>query len=561
MTSASLLRLVRPVWAAGLPGAAMVLPEFRNAVPDLHIPALIAGDREIAHALYRGEFSFAGCRVRAAANGVFAEAPPSLAWWRALHSFGWITDLLGSGFELHRAYARAQLQAWHAAATKSAARRDPGVTAKRLIIVAQYWPELLRGASMAFAQDLARIASRDTAALMACLPRQAGSKDGLVSALALARAALSFRGFDSLKAFALSRLAGELDRFVLPDGGPLTRNASDLVDVLADLVPLRDAMTLARREVPYPIHAAIERSMPMLRFFSHGDGGLALFQGVAALRVRALRALLERDTVYGRPYVHAVHSGFVRLQHGSSCMIMDVKSGPLATAPLAFEFSDHAQRIVVNCGFPLDQHPGWMSACSRTAAHSTVVLGEHDPGTGESLRMLIGSFRQKAERFPETAVETLTAADGEVVRAEHQGYAASHNLVHQRSVYLANSGRDLRGEDCILAADSRGRDPQDVAFVIRFHLHPGVKATMSRDGAGVLLLLANKAGWQFSSRGGTLSLEDSIYLASEGEPRNSQQIVIRGIAAWPSRVNWAFKALGRTAKRGATKDEAPQLPF
>ena len=310
MTSPSLLRLVWPVWAAGLPGAAMVLPDFRNAVPDLHMPPLVPGDREAAHALYRGEFNFCSYRVKAGPEGVFAAASPSPAWSKALHGFGWLADLLGSGTEMHRAYARAQLQAWHAAVAQSEARRDTAVTSRRLIAISQFWPELLRGASMAFAQDLARMASRDTASLMSALPRQSGSREGLLAALGLARVALSFRGFDSLKSFALSRLASELDRFILPDGGPQTRNAGDLVDVLVDLVPLRDAMSLARREIPHPIHAAIERAMPMLRFFSHGDGGLALFQGVSRLRTGALRFLLERDTVLGRTHVHAMHSGF-----------------------------------------------------------------------------------------------------------------------------------------------------------------------------------------------------------------------------------------------------------
>jgi uncharacterized heparinase superfamily protein len=520
----------------------MVLPDFRNAVPDLYIPALLPGDRETAHRLYRGIFSFAGATVTAGPEGIFAAEAPNPAWWRELHGFGWIGDLMGSGFELHRAYARAQLQAWHVSEASAPARRDMLVTARRLIIVAQYWPELLRGASMAFTQDLARIAAKDAGFLMMALPKSAGTREGLAAATALTRLAFSFKPFGSLKSLALSRLSTELERFVLPDGGPETRNAVDLVDVLADLVPLRDALALARREVPPAIHGAIERAMPMLRFFAHGDGGLAFFQGVNALKVRRIRALLERDMVFGRPFIHAVHSGFVRFQQGSSCLIADAKAGPLAAAPFAFEFSDDAHRIVVNCGFPADDNPAWRAACSSTAAHSTVLLGDVEPGSEEPLRRLIGRLKRQPARVIETAVETIAAPQGSVMRGEHNGYAATLGLMHQRSLYLSASGLDLRGEDSFVASDPMSDPAQNAPFTIRFHLHPGVKWQRS-EAHGVMLQLPNQARWRFTVRGGLLAVEESIHLA--GEARMSHQIVIRGVVGRPSTVNWAFKALGR----------------
>jgi uncharacterized heparinase superfamily protein len=77
----------------------------------------------------------------------------------------------------------------------------------------------------------------------------------------------------------------------------------------------------------------------------------------------------------------------------------------------------------------------------------------------------------------------------------------------------------------------------------------------------VLLQLPNKAGWQFSLRGGALALEESVYLPGEGEVRPAQQIVVRGLAASPAKVNWAFKALGRPARKAARPEDSPELPF
>lgn len=548
MTRASLIRLARPVWAAGLPGASKVLPDFRNAVPDLYIAPLLIGSRETAHDLYRGEFAFAGSTVVSRASGIFTEMPPSPAWHRALHSFGWVNDLMASGSELHRAYARALMQAWHAAQVKAPPSpvRDLIAASRRLTIVALHWPELLRGASMAFHQDLARMASRDTSLLLGAMPKQPGSRDGLMAALALARMALSFRNFDGIKSFALSRLASELDRFVLPDGGPVTRNAEHLIDLLLDLVPLREAMAAGRREVPHPIHAAIERAMPMLRFFMHGDGGLTVFQGVTAARTRAIRVLLEHDTVYGRPHVHAHHSGFARIQHGWSHVVTDGKAGPAAMAPLAFEFSDDAQRIVVNCGFPPNENAAWSAACTGPAAHSTATLMAGNRSSGEHLRKFIGWLRRKPAPPPAVRLDAVTTPEGSVIHGDSDMFRAEHQIRHQRSVYLSASGLDLRGEDRFLPTGPLPREDAAMPFTLRFHLHPAVRAALAEDGETFTLTLPTNATWQFVQRGGIASVEESIFLAGEGGPRPAQQIVIRGGQARGALVNWAFKAATRT---------------
>src|SRR5690606_10050354 len=63
------------------------------------------------------------------------------------------------------------------------------------------------------------------------------------------------------------RLSEELDAQILPDGGHVSRNPGAIVELLLDLLPLRQAF--ASRNVPPPpeLLNAIDRMMPMLRFF------------------------------------------------------------------------------------------------------------------------------------------------------------------------------------------------------------------------------------------------------------------------------------------------------
>src|SRR5438045_9409441 len=73
------------------------------------------------------------------------------------------------------------------------------------------------------------------------------------------------------------RLVEELERQILPDGGHISRNPGALIELLLDLLPLKQAFSARNVPPPTGLLNAIERMMPMLRFFRHGDGTFALF--------------------------------------------------------------------------------------------------------------------------------------------------------------------------------------------------------------------------------------------------------------------------------------------
>ena len=69
----------------------------------------------------------------------------------------------------------------------------------------------------------------------------------------------------------------ELDRQILSDGGQIERSPAVQLAVMRHLVDIRAALREAQEETPPGLQNAIDRMAPMLRFFRHGDGGLALF--------------------------------------------------------------------------------------------------------------------------------------------------------------------------------------------------------------------------------------------------------------------------------------------
>src|SRR5262249_17422143 len=131
--------------------------------------------------------------------------------------------------------------------------------------------------------------------------RPAEGPDRMAAAVGLSFAGLVLPQSEHHLALGLQRTAQEAKDQILPDGGHISRSPEALMDVLCDLVMLRAALIQARTEIPPAIQTAIDRATPMLRFFRHGDGGLALFNGTAAIHDTLVDRILAQADAKGRP--------------------------------------------------------------------------------------------------------------------------------------------------------------------------------------------------------------------------------------------------------------------
>ena len=528
------------------------------------------GRPERANDIYRGQFTFAGYTGRATGGAAFIETAVPMDWLVHLHGFDWLRHLAAAGRELNRVNARALVADWI-----GLAGRHPGVaqrtdvTARRLIAWTEQASFFLRGASTGFEATLLKSITRQVRRLTGGLRAETDPRRRLLAAIALARASIGLQGLEPLMAPAFQALEHELDLQVFSDGGHRSRNPADVVALMLDLVPLRMALETARLEVPARFNAAVERMLPALRFFSHGDGGLAAFNGLRDSMAGSARAVLETDNVRGKPLTHAVHSGYCRLQAGQAVVIVDAGHTPFpgsnpqaALGALSFEFSDGAHRIVVNCGALAEPDPDWDMAARHTAAHSTACLGDAPAGRIVAGRLACRIFKGPVAIGPgaiEASVQAYT--NGSLLLGRHDGYERAFGVTHERRMFLAANGRDLRGEDRFLADLQRLDQLKNVDFAIRFHLHPSLNASLSRDRSSVMLVLPNRQGWRFSARGGVMALEDSVYLPGHSKPRRGQQIVLKGVVGRPDRVLWAFKRMERVGGRNTGAASEPELPL
>ena len=148
----------------------------------------------------------------------------------------------------------------------------------------------------------------------------------LQAIIALNYATLCMQGQSGYLRGNVRRLIEELRKQVLPDGGHASRNPGALIELLADLLPLRQLFSARQLQPPQALNNAIDRTMPMLRFFRHGDGNFAQFNGMGPTPVDLLATVLAYDDARGTPVSNAPYSGYQRVDAGQTALLMDTRT-------------------------------------------------------------------------------------------------------------------------------------------------------------------------------------------------------------------------------------------
>src|SRR6266849_3184107 len=497
---------------------------------------LRTADATRASEIYSGRFVFAGKVVICDSRSPFEIAPPSEDWAVALLGFGWLRHLRAAESAITSANARALVDEWISVnrANDPVAWR-PDVVARRIISWLTQAPLVLDESDVRFYRRFLRSLTRQVRRLRHSASEARDGVPRLQAVIALTYAALCMQGQARHVRAATKRLSDELARQILPDGGHISRNPGALVELLVDLLPLRQVFTSRNIAPPPALLNAIDRMMPMLRFFRHGDGNFALFNGMGPTAPDLLATVLAYDDARGAPLASLPHSGYQRMQAGAQLVIADTgRAPPVAVSQeahagfLSFELSSNQHRIVVNCGLPVTSKESWRQVARATAAHSTATLNDTSScgfiESGPIMRMLYGTPMIGGPR--NVAVAREEGPNGVVLRASHNGYADIFNVIHQRVLLLSADGRRLDGEDMFTPAKGdavpAGRDQ----FAVRFHLHPSVKANRLADGHSAMLLMPNMEVWTFSAYEDRVDIEESAYLAGTDGPRRTVQIVI-----------------------------------
>ena len=459
----------------------------------------------------------------------------------SMHDFNWLRDLRALGGKDARACARELTDDWltrHARWSSKAgdvwradilAARQIAWLSQFELFYAQASESLHRRVLVALTRQhrhLGWTAAREVEGL----PRISALKGLVYGCLCLD---LGRRSRSDL-ARTLRLLEGELKAQINPDGGVRDRNPANQVTLIRHLVDIRATLNASGREttrtIPKDIraslNAALRHATPMVRMLRHGDGKLAHFNGGVESDPGLIDLVLAQANIRVRTPRRAADSGYERLGGGRCLVLVDTGSpaqqnGHAGAASLELSFG--RERLVVNCGDSRTADPAWRRAGKATAAHSTLSVA--DTNSSE-----IQNDGGRGGRIASVTCERNDADGDSWLTVAHDGYKAPFGLTHRRRLYVSASGEDVRGEDALLQngqADNLETQPE-CPYTIRFHLHPAVAASLSRDGEAVLLRPPSGVGWRFRAAGAALELAESIYL-TDATPKRTQQIVLSGI--------------------------------
>ena len=462
------------------------------------------------------------------------------AWLREWHSFCWLRDIRAANHIQARTRGREWILDW--IATHQRVRGIPfevETLARRINHWLLQHDFLAVAAEPAFLEAFYLSLYRQSVHLARILPYAAEGSTLILALKTLVMAGLAFAG-SNWRAKGERLLAEEIARQFDGDGFHIERSPWRSMLLLYHLSALRRAYTAANQRPPEYLQKRVERMTMALHTLVHPDGGLALFngsdEGPRPVIGELLRRLQMRRLSNRRREASAEShfGGFERMQAGETVVIVDAGLPPprgydryAHAGALSFEMSVQGERLIVNCGSSAGASE-WQAVQRSTAAHSTLTVAD----TNAALLLDEGGMAAA----PLAVSCERTEEDGQIwLTLWHDGYQDLYEIIHKRRLFLSADGMDFRGEDSVVGTGG-------YSFAIRFHLHPEVKPALYRDRQGATLSLPSGQSWRFRVQGGTLAVEDSVYLGVVGTMQQSQQLVVQGDSRKTSVIQWSLTA-------------------
>jgi len=512
------------------------------AVPRDHV----SGDRQRGAQILAGKL-VVGSDAIPLADIDFAAAGAGDAASEALQGFSWLRDLAAAATRERGApIGEALAGRWLIAhGTKPDDAWAPHLWGERILYWTAYAPYILSSGDSGYRSALLNTLARGARHLDSTAEKAAAGLDRVTAWCGVVAAGLLVQGGVPRLARGEAGLARALASAQFDDGGLVSRSPVEQALLVDRLGLLRSCYLAAKQTIPDGIETAAAASLAALHGVTLGDGALSSWQGCNPGEPARLAALIEGCGMRARPLRNARGWGYQRLSALGTILVLDAAPPPSsklaelgAASTLAFELSDGAQRLVVNCGgpgpYPTALPDDLVSALRSTAAHSTLVLDD----TNSTNIQPDGTLGKGVE---DVTIDRREDNDSSRLEASHDGYVRSFGMVHKRSLILGNDGKELRGLDQ-LQPKGRKKIRDSLDYAVRFHLAPGIEATATADGMGAILRSKGAPPWNFRCRGGALSIEESMWIDGRGQPRRTIQLAVTGqVSALGGEIGWQFR--------------------
>jgi uncharacterized heparinase superfamily protein len=512
------------------------------AVPRDHVH----GERQRGEALLAGRFAV-GAQSLSLKDLDFAKVGASGALAEQLQGFSWLRDLgAAASREKGARLAEAVVGRWLLAhGTKADDAWAPHLWGERILFWTAYAPYILSSSDSGYRSALLNTLARGARHLDANADKSPAGLQRITAWCGVVAAGLLVQGGVPRVARGEAGLARALASAQFDDGGLISRSPSEQTQLVDRFGLLRACYQAAKQTVPDGIEAAAQASLAALHGIMMGDGALSSWQGCGPGEAARLTALIEGCGLRARPLRNARGWGYQRMSALGTILVIDAAPPPPqkmaehgCASTLAFEVSDGSQRLVVNCGgpgpLPTELPDELVQGLRTTAAHSTLVLAD----TNSTNILDEGALGKGVD---DVTIERSEDNDASRLEASHDGYVRGFGLIHKRSLMLGNDGKELRGADQLIAK-GRKKIREAAPYAVRFHLAPGVEATITADGMGAILRSKGAPPWNFRCRGGNLATEESLWIDGRGRAQRTSQLVIVGeVSALGGEIGWQFR--------------------
>ena len=495
-------------------------------------------DGETVREMMAGRYLLASRLIDTAGVSPFLVSVEHSEWRDALHGFAWLRHFRDVRDPGERGFARTLALDWIAHHGKFRTESWAiALTAQRVMNWLRHFPLLVDGATPEQAASIARSLRTQIQSLKLRETLTREPVEQLLATIALVGVALCEKGEGPELGRRLKRLHGHLSRQIDADGLHLSRNPRVQLDLLAELVTLRQTLARTHRDRARALGEQVDRMHRALAVLTPGTGEPAYFNGCGQVPHDLLIAVQAQGDPVRR--ASGTLGGYGTLLAGRSDVIADSGlvpplpfAGEAHASALAFEFSYGTELVFGSCG-PAPSVLGDEAAALREGiAHSAPTINNVSAGRIAPGGRLGGKLR------PVDAAPTLTVDPAEntlVMRTE--SYRRRFNLALERHITLLAEGTTLVGQDRIAAA---GKRSPTGTLITRFHLAPGAIVERGADEHLLEITLSDNSAWTFLWEGAELHVEESVRQSAHFGFHRTEQIVLEAPAVDGHEIAWIF---------------------
>ena len=533
---------------------ARIAKNFAQAEQFISTPGpLSIGNTVVADKICQGEFFIFGNTLQLEDKVIWEHSLKNIENYEDLHGFTWLDDLAARGDNAAIEIAQKWIFSWiEKYGSGSGAGWTPNLTGKRLIRLIHHEEIILHELPEKKISTYFRFIYKQANFLSKRFYKTHEINMNFEAIVGLIYCGLYVEGFDSFITVATEYLSRECRDKIDEDGGILSRNPEELLEIFTCLVWVAHGLHDANW-TPSQAHIdAINRIAPTLRHLRHTNGDLCRFNGSLGKYSGELDRYLFLSG-NKKKTTKILKMGYARLEGGRTSIIQDAGRLPnlfqsnLAHASvLGFELTHGRQPIIVNCGSGANFGRDWWKAGRATQSHSTFCIkGQSSAKLTRSL-----SYNSKLTDFlsqgpTEVVTNKSKVTGGTELTVSHDAYSTKFSVNLERKLELSDNGEILIGNDQIDLLSTKDRSKKissdDLEYEVRFQFHPEVTVQILDN--DVVKVNSKYAGaWILEALNLTPSIQPSYYFSDgNSSPIPTKQVVFSTkFNDFLKQVRWSF---------------------